>query len=65
MREAFQFNYITPAGRVIGDATTAYALAIQFALLANEQQRAEAGRRLAEVVRSSRYRISTGFVAPR
>ena len=62
VRQAFQFNYVTPAGRIIADATTAYALAIQFALLVNEQQRAEAGRRLAELVRSSRYRISTGFV---
>ncbi|MBX2999460.1 MAG: glycoside hydrolase family 78 protein [Caldilineaceae bacterium] len=62
VREAFQFNYVTPAGRVIADAATAYALAIQFALLANEQQRAEAGRRLAELVRANRYRISTGFV---
>jgi alpha-L-rhamnosidase len=62
VREAFQFNYVTPAGRIIADAATAYALTIQFALLVNEQQRAEAGRRLAELVRSSRYRISTGFV---
>jgi alpha-L-rhamnosidase len=62
VRAAFADAFVTPAGRVIGDATTAYALALQFALLPEEQQRRNAVKRLAELVRSSGYRISTGFV---
>jgi alpha-L-rhamnosidase len=62
VRDAFAHNYITPAGRVVSDATTAYALALQFALLPGAEQRRYAGRRLAALVRGSGYRISTGFV---
>ena len=39
----------------------AYALAIMWDLLPSEEQRDEAGRRLADLVRESGYRISTGF----
>ena len=62
VRAAFAATFVTPAGRVIGDATTAYALALQFALLPTAEQRRHAAKRLAELVRSSGYRISTGFV---
>jgi len=62
VREAFVREYVTPAGRVVSDAATAYTLALQFALLANAEQRKRAGKRLAELVRGSGYHISTGFV---
>ncbi len=62
VREAFAREYVTPAGRVVSDATTAYALALEFGLLSDEHQRRHAGERLATLVRNSGYRISTGFV---
>ena len=62
VRAAFAREYVTPAGRVVSDATTGYALALQFALLPTEKQRQLAGKRLAALVRGSGYRISTGFV---
>ena len=62
IREAFDSEYVTPAGRVLSDSETAYALALQFGLLQNAEQRQHAGARLAALVRSSGYHISTGFV---
>jgi alpha-L-rhamnosidase len=62
VRDAFARSYVTPAGRLISDATTAYALALQFALLPTEAQRRNAGKQLAKLVRGSGYHISTGFV---
>ena len=62
VRTAFANAYVTPAGRLLSDATTAYALALQFALLPNAEARRNAGKRLAALVRASGYRISTGFV---
>jgi len=62
VRAAFAAEYVTPAGRVVSDAATAYALALQFALLPTAAQRQRAGQRLAELVRAEGYRISTGFV---
>jgi len=62
IRKAFNWEYVTPSGRVLSDSATAYALALQFALLPHETQRRRAGARLTELVRSSGYRISTGFV---
>jgi alpha-L-rhamnosidase len=62
VRQAFADNYVTPAGRVLSDAQTVYALAIAWALLPEPQQRAGAGRRLADLVRLSGHTISTGFV---
>jgi alpha-L-rhamnosidase len=53
---------VTPAGRVLSDAPTVYALALEWALLATGDQRHHAGDRLADLVRSSGFRISTGFV---
>ncbi|MDX6239142.1 MAG: alpha-L-rhamnosidase [Kribbellaceae bacterium] len=62
VRDAFAAEYITDGGRVLGDAATTYALALQWALLPTESQRRRAGRRLADLVRTSGFRISTGFV---
>jgi alpha-L-rhamnosidase len=61
-REAFARHYVTPAGRVLSDAPTAYALALEWALLPTAKQRAHAGRRLADLVRTNGFRIATGFV---
>ena len=62
IREAFAAEYVTPAGRVMSDSETAYALVLQFGLLRDAEQRRHAGKRLAALVRESGYRISTGFV---
>ncbi|TMD59189.1 MAG: alpha-L-rhamnosidase, partial [Chloroflexi bacterium] len=62
VREAFNAEYVTPAGRVLSDAETAYALALQFGLLRDAEQRRHAGERLAALVRESGYHIGTGFV---
>jgi alpha-L-rhamnosidase len=61
VRQAFADNYVTAAGRVLSDAQTVYALAIDWSLLPTERQQAGAGRRLADLVRLSGHRISTGF----
>jgi alpha-L-rhamnosidase len=61
-REAFAREFVTPAGRLMCDAETAYALAIAFDLLPTTEQRAHAGDRLAELVRDGGFRIRTGFV---
>jgi alpha-L-rhamnosidase len=62
VREAFGNEYATPNGRLMSDTTTAYTLAIAFGLLRDQNQRRYAATRLAELVRDSRYCISTGFV---
>ena len=62
VREAFNREYVTSTGRLVSDSATAYALALQFALLPTEPQRQHAGERLAALVRARGYRISTGFV---
>ena len=62
IREAFNREYVTLAGRLVSDSATAYALALQFALLPTETQRRHAGERLAALARANAYRISTGFV---
>ena len=46
VRQAFTREYVTPAGRLMSDAETAYALAIEFALLSSPEQRQHAGDRL-------------------
>ncbi len=61
-RAAFANEYVTPAGRMMNDAETAYALALTFDLLPTAEQRRTAGRRLVALVRESGYRIRTGFV---
>jgi len=61
-RTAFAAEYVTPAGRMMSDAPTAYALALQFDLVDDAVLRAALGRRLAGLVREGGYRIGTGFV---
>jgi alpha-L-rhamnosidase len=62
VREAFAREYVTPAGRLMSDATTGYALAIEFGLLPDAAQRQHAAERLVALMRESGYHISTGFV---
>ncbi|HEY6596638.1 MAG TPA: family 78 glycoside hydrolase catalytic domain [Asanoa sp.] len=62
VRAAFAREYVTAGGRVLSDAQTVYALALEWDLLPDTGQRARAGRRLADLVRTSAFRISTGFV---
>ncbi|NDL58851.1 glycoside hydrolase family 78 protein [Phytoactinopolyspora mesophila] len=59
-KEAFVGEYITDDGLMRSDAQTAYALAIVFDLL-DDEQRTCAGTRLAELVRKAGNRIATGF----
>jgi alpha-L-rhamnosidase len=61
VRSAFLASYLLPNGHLISDSPTAYALTLMFELLPNEC-RANAGRRLVELVRADGYRIGTGFL---
>ncbi len=61
VRAAFVREYVTPAGRMLSDTPTAYALGLVFDLLPDDL-REPAGRRLAALVRENGYRIATGFV---
>src|SRR4051794_16284191 len=49
VRQAFAEEYVTPAGRVLSDAATAYGMALEWALLPTAEQREGAGRRLADL----------------
>ncbi|WP_285104434.1 alpha-L-rhamnosidase [Promicromonospora sp. MEB111] len=60
-RQAWVAEYTTPAGRIVSDAQTAYALAVVFDLV-DGATRAVMGDRLAWLVRRAGYRIGTGFV---
>lgn len=62
VREAFAREYITPAGRLLNDVQTAYALAIEFDFFPSEEQRQYAAQRLQELVQENGYHIGTGFV---
>jgi alpha-L-rhamnosidase len=60
VRAAFRREWVTPSGRLANETQTAYALALCFDLLEEDQVR-RAGRRLAELVRKARFRVATGF----
>lgn len=59
-KAAFVEHYVDAAGIVRSDCATVYALAISFGVLGGDLRDA-AGRRLAELVRASGYRVTTGF----
>lgn len=61
-RAAFVAEYVTPAGRMMSDAPTAYALALEFDLVTDTVVRRALSDRLAALVREGGYRIGTGFV---
>jgi alpha-L-rhamnosidase len=62
VRVAFAGEFVTAGGRVLSDAATVYAQAIVWGLLPEAEQRRRAGDRLADLVRTSGFRISTGFI---
>jgi alpha-L-rhamnosidase len=62
IRASFRDEYMTASGRLTSDSETAYALALEFDLFANDAQRRRAGERLATLVQESGYHIATGFV---
>ena len=59
-RTAFNEHYVHDDGTIRSDAQTVYALALVFGLL-DEDTGPLAGKRLAELVAESDYRIQTGF----
>jgi alpha-L-rhamnosidase len=61
-RRAFVDTFITPAGRMMCDTQTAYAVAIAFDLIDDSVLRKRVGDRLAEVVRRDGYHIATGLI---
>ncbi|SDY60595.1 alpha-L-rhamnosidase [Herbiconiux ginsengi] len=61
-RAAFRSEYVTPAGRMLSDAPTAYALALEFGLVTDAAVRERLATRLAVLVRRDGYRIGTGFL---
>ncbi|CUS12370.1 unnamed protein product [Tuber aestivum] len=61
LRQAFNHEYVTPAGRLSSDSQTAYVLALRFSILPTPAQVEGASKRLAEVVQKSKFRIATGF----
>src|SRR6266540_1936057 len=62
VRRAFAAEYVRPNGRMLSDATTAYALALQFDLLPEPTQRQRSAERLVDLVHDAGFHISTGFV---
>lgn len=62
VRQAFLAEYVTPSGRMVSDAQTAYSLALMFGISTEADQRQALGDRLAELARLGGYRIATGFV---
>ncbi len=47
---------------MLSDSATAYALGLQFDLIADPDERRRAADRLAEIVKGNGYKISTGFI---
>ncbi|PJJ70654.1 alpha-L-rhamnosidase [Diaminobutyricimonas aerilata] len=62
IRDAFVREYVTPAGRMLSDAPTAYAVALRFGIVQDATRRQAMGDRLAELVRAAGFHMSTGFV---
>ncbi|NQX10327.1 family 78 glycoside hydrolase catalytic domain [Microbacteriaceae bacterium VKM Ac-2855] len=58
---AFRREFVTASGRILSDAQTVYAIALEWNLLAEDERRA-AGDRLADLVRLGGFRIATGFI---
>jgi alpha-L-rhamnosidase len=62
VRAAFLDRFHAGGGRLVEETQTAYALALRFRLLEDDGERAEAGRRLADLVAAHGHRIGTGFL---
>ncbi|KAI9744892.1 MAG: hypothetical protein M1818_001817 [Claussenomyces sp. TS43310] len=61
LKSAFQHKYITPLGLLVNNTQTAVSLALHFQLYPHDAQIATAATSLARLVRSCKFRISTGF----
>ncbi|KFY18191.1 hypothetical protein V492_00089 [Pseudogymnoascus sp. VKM F-4246] len=61
LKAVFQSKYITPLGLLVSDTQTALSIALAFNLHEQRSQAAAAAERLSRLVRTSRFRISTGF----
>ncbi|GIO16317.1 alfa-L-rhamnosidase [Cohnella xylanilytica] len=59
--KAFRDEFVTPSGRLASPTQTAYAVALMFDLLEEENRRAAADR-LAKLVEESGTQLTTGFV---
>ena len=62
VRVAFVSAYLTGDGRMMSDAPTAYALALQFGLVTDPETRRALASRLAHVTKRGAYLIATGFI---
>ena len=62
LKTEFQNEYITPNGRLAPDTMTSLALALVFGLFETQEHRDRAAGRLDYLVRSSNFKIATGFV---
>lgn len=62
IKKLFQVEYMTSSGRLAPDTMTSLSLALTYKLFATPIQEQAAAVRLAELVKKSRFRISTGFV---
>ena len=60
-REAFDGEFVSPRGRVVGETQASYALALAFDLLP-DAVRAKAADRLAAQVKANGNHLSTGFL---
>lgn len=59
-RREFLAEYVSPRGRISSDSQTAYALAICFGLVSDDQL-TYAGQRLATIMKRNQFKIGTGF----
>ncbi|UCG38339.1 MAG: hypothetical protein JSV00_09130, partial [bacterium] len=64
VRRAFTEAYVSPQGRIRSDTQTVYALALSMGLL-DEALAAAAASRLAELVVSDGWRLTTGYIGTR
>lgn len=62
LQAEFQRQYITPSGRLAPETMTSISLAISYSLFRTPDETSAAAQRLSLLVRSSDFKISTGFV---
>lgn len=60
--QAFRDEYVTAGGRVLSDCASVYAMAIAWDLLEPGRQFDGAANRFADIVRTTGFRVSTGFL---
>ena len=65
VRQAFHDEYVSPRGRMVSDTQAAYALALEFGLLPDPEQRAHAAERLVRLVRANGHHVAAGFLGTR